>query len=971
VTEAGATQPGALFNPFPGLRPFEPDEDYLFFGREDEVDELLRRLGAHRFLSVVGTSGSGKSSLVRSGLIPSLHSGIMLKAGSSWRVAIMRPGEDPIGRLAAALDASDILGAPDERLASTSRVVLDAALRRGTRGLIESVRLAPIPADDNLLIVVDQFEELFRFRESREHEHSRDDAAAFVKLLLEATSQQEVPIYVAITMRADFIGDCMEYHGLPEALNASQYLVPRLTRDELRAAITGPVAVAGGEIAPRLVLRLLNDLGTDQDQLPVLQHALMRTWDAWVRDHATGEPMDIRHYEAIGTFKEALSRHAEEAYAEVASAKNVAEDVFKALTDRVSDPRGIRRPCTVGALAAIAEVPEAEVVRIIEVFRRPGRSFLMPPADQPLDSHAIVDVSHESLMRCWKRLIAWAEEERVSASTYLRLARAAAWFDEGSAGLWRDPQLELGLRWRRENRPTAAWAQRYDPSFERAMQFLARSEETRELEKTERAALRRKQWRRLQLTALVLAALLAFAVWNAIVARRANDLARTNLRDAVRAVDESLALIDRDPSRLGIDHPDVIGIRKELAERARGFYAEFIKRGFADEGLRQSAATAHFRLGQANRVLGARDGAVAEYTQAIEQFSKLVQEYPATAQYRQALANSYTYLGESLRPSGDRFDEAKAAYDKALALQRDLARDHPDNAAYQQDLARTYYDRGILHASRDGDAAFTLAEADFREAIRLLEPLTRAGTDPGPRHELSRAFNNLGTLLIDTGHPLPEAQSYYTRAVQTHEALLAAEPTNREYRMELATFYNNLSYVQREQGDADGARRSNDRALELIDGLAQPPPSLAVEQADGLNLRARILQSRHWRDAVPEYARSLQAFERIGLGQSAEPRRSPEFHQRFVDLVENLALLTRDNPGAAPARALLTRAVNDYLEICRGVAASGRPDEAQSALDNMSRLLKELDERDRSSVAASFDALVPTLTAVRSGAGKR
>src|SRR6187549_1913852 len=96
------TDGGARFNPFPGLRPFEPDEDYLFFGREREVDELLRRLGAHRFLSVIGTSGSGKSSLVRSGLIPSLHSGFIL-AGSSWRVAIMRPGEDPIGRLAAAL----------------------------------------------------------------------------------------------------------------------------------------------------------------------------------------------------------------------------------------------------------------------------------------------------------------------------------------------------------------------------------------------------------------------------------------------------------------------------------------------------------------------------------------------------------------------------------------------------------------------------------------------------------------------------------------------------------------------------------------------------------------------------------------------------------------------------------------------------------------------------------------------------
>src|SRR6059058_2992056 len=97
-------------NPFPGLRPFEPDEDYLFFGRERQTDELLRRLRTTRFLSVLGRSGSGKSSLVRSGLIPSLYGGAMTRAGSRWRVAIMRPGENPLGNLAAALTAPEALG---------------------------------------------------------------------------------------------------------------------------------------------------------------------------------------------------------------------------------------------------------------------------------------------------------------------------------------------------------------------------------------------------------------------------------------------------------------------------------------------------------------------------------------------------------------------------------------------------------------------------------------------------------------------------------------------------------------------------------------------------------------------------------------------------------------------------------------------------------------------------------------------
>src|SRR5207249_2551869 len=150
----------ATFNPFPGLRPFEPDEDHLFFGREKEIDELLRRLRSSRFLSVVGTSGSGKSSLVRSGLIPCLYSGFMVAAGSSWRVAILRPGEDPIGHLAEALDQSGVLGTDDSELAGTNRALVEATLRRGSLGIVDAVRYAGIPSRDNLLVVVDQFEEL-------------------------------------------------------------------------------------------------------------------------------------------------------------------------------------------------------------------------------------------------------------------------------------------------------------------------------------------------------------------------------------------------------------------------------------------------------------------------------------------------------------------------------------------------------------------------------------------------------------------------------------------------------------------------------------------------------------------------------------------------------------------------------------------------------------------------------------------
>ena len=238
------------FNPFRGLRPFEQDENELFFGRDGQTDALLHRLYEHRFLAVVGTSGSGKSSLVRAGLMHALHGGLMGgNTGSHWRIALMRPGDRPIENLARALNAPSVFG-QEEAQEAIQVMMTESTLQRSDQGLIQAVQLARMPAEQNLLVVVDQFEELFRFQHGTPHNATRDEAAAFVRLLLEAARQTAIKIYVVITMRSDFLGDCAQFRDLPEAINTSQYLIPRMTRSERQKAITGPVGVAGGEISP-------------------------------------------------------------------------------------------------------------------------------------------------------------------------------------------------------------------------------------------------------------------------------------------------------------------------------------------------------------------------------------------------------------------------------------------------------------------------------------------------------------------------------------------------------------------------------------------------------------------------------------------------------------------------------------------------------------------------------------------------
>jgi WD40 repeat protein len=487
----------ARINPFPGLRPFTQEEDYLFFGREEQTVELLQRLAGNRFLAVVGTSGSGKSSLVRCGLLSQLLGGKLREAGASWEVAVTHPGGNPLALLTDALLDADLY----DRQEVNARENLLATLSRSHFGLVEAVKQAgakkgsdPLEsgAGTNFLLVVDQFEEIFRFHEAGQVQ--QEAANEFVSLLLEATAQKEVPIYMVLTMRSDFIGECGQFEGLAERVNRGEFLIPRLTREQYKRVIEGPIKVAGGTIAPRLLQRLLNDLGQQADQLPCLQHALMRTWSVWA-GNGDSAALDLDDYHCVGRMSQALSLHADEVYQSLASDRQRAlcQGIFQALTVEEANNRGVRRPQRLGRLCQILEVEADELRPILDAYRQSGVTFLMPSPEVALTEQTVIDISHESLMRVWTRLRQWVVEETQAAGIYRRLAESADLRGQGKAGLYRDPELGIALAWREARRPNAAWAERYRPGFAAATGFLEASRQASVAEEEAREAARRRE----------------------------------------------------------------------------------------------------------------------------------------------------------------------------------------------------------------------------------------------------------------------------------------------------------------------------------------------------------------------------------------------------------------------------------------------------------------------------------------------
>ena len=472
--------------PYPGLRSFTREETDLFFGRDGCIDRMVDKLGATKFLAVLGASGSGKSSLVKTGLVSALQMGLLPKAGSRWLVAEFRPGDHPLRSLAAALVKAE--GEPD---AGGLVEATESFLRRGPRSIIEHWSGRAHPEGTNLLLIADQFEELFRYGDYG----SREEAEALVRLLIE-TANSDQSIYVVITMRSEFLGACGLIPKLAEQINNGLFLAPRMTREECREAIVGPANVCGIKISEELVTVLLNDLAVlapwntgelpeqidslirRSDQLPLMQHVLNRMCAKAAAGGTAPIELTLDHYRQCGGIEGALNAHAAEVVDALdPSARDAVEWVFRSLVDGNSVEEAVRRPTKLREIIALNDGDERGTVAAIDAFRARDCNFLSPSSEKSLNSESIIDISHESLIRQWSQLRQWQESEARAAQTWRRLTTAQGRHAENEGGLLSGPDLFNVETWWRSEQPTSVWAERYGNRFSEVRSFIDRSQE--------------------------------------------------------------------------------------------------------------------------------------------------------------------------------------------------------------------------------------------------------------------------------------------------------------------------------------------------------------------------------------------------------------------------------------------------------------------------------------------------------------
>ena len=408
-----------IANPFKGLRAFNEADTENFFGRETLVQQLLARLGEggelSRFLAVIGPSGSGKSSVVRAGLIPALRRG-GLPGSENWFVVDMLPGKHPFEELEASL----------LRVAVNPPQSLLAQLKDGNRGLLRAVhRILPADNSVELVLVIDQFEEMFTLVEDEA------ERALLLESIANAVMDERSRLRVIVTLRADFTDKPLRYVDFGEMMNRRFEFVLPLTTDEVERAVAGPAQRVGLKLEKGLVSTIIREAGNQPGTLPLLQYALSELFEK-----REGRTLTNKAYREIGGVLGALGRSAESIFKNLNEAEqSAARQLFLRLVTLGEGTEDTRRRVLREELEGLT-MDHGPWSMVMDRF---GKARLLTFDHDPITRGATIEVAHEALLREWARLRNWLTESRADVRSQRQLAHAAQEWE----GAKRDPSFLL------------------------------------------------------------------------------------------------------------------------------------------------------------------------------------------------------------------------------------------------------------------------------------------------------------------------------------------------------------------------------------------------------------------------------------------------------------------------------------------------------------------------------------------------
>lgn len=855
--------------PFPGLRPFDYGDQDFFFGRRHQISSLFGLLDRSRFVAVIGSSGSGKSSLTRAGLLPVLEQDNRESRLDKWTWCAMRPGDAPLTSLADALaDSRDPSGAASE----VRRHHIGYQLNRSSFGLADAIAEAGIGAQDKFVLVVDQFEELFRYsvragetaQDRLRDATLRNEARRFVELLLEGRRSKERDIRVLITMRSDFIGECADFPGLPEAVSGTQFLVPGLERDEIEQIILDPVVIAGAEIKPDLVQDLLTDAEGEPDQLPVLQHCLLRLWQqagevqaareakgatakgAASADDAVGPAgrcLDKDCYVAVGKLSGAITVHAEAILRDLSEPS--VEAVFRALSE-LKDGRSIRRALPYAQLRDESGVSDEELRKIVDRFRADDCSFLVtwPSGVAELEDDTVIDVGHEALLRRWERNsgvpgasgdsgdtrpIGWLRKERKDGQRYQSLL---SMLDSDNPSR-RVEDIERHWAWWHEHPRTKSWANRYGGKHKAVEQLLRDGW-------AHRRNVRVRDWALAIAGAVIVASAVYFGYSQSLETKIKGHVADANFERSLSITRSFLSQLQQALNSGGLQVDAAMRIEQSLHSVITDLKDIGDSSRTAEIELRFDSMAVDFLTEAGQRTAALKR---AEEAQTLAQ--TLSNANAGNDTQRILLLNSTLRLADALGDTGDQA-AALERYRAAQSMAKLLADKDPDDGSRQYALAFSYNKIGEA-LSYQGD--YSGAREQYRAALSIATRLAaRSPDNAGWQAYVPNTMTKIAEALARSGSDVKPAVAQFDAAMAIQNAL--AEKFKRD-----PVILSNLAASHRGKARAlVVVKRWDEASSEFVAAIAVRRQLLDIDPKNSSWLDYLATDHSNFADALVEHA---------------------------------------------------------------------------------------------------------------------
>jgi tetratricopeptide (TPR) repeat protein len=701
----------------------------------------------------------------------------------------------------------------------------------------------------------------------------KNEAAQFVQLLLGASRDRALNVYVLLTMRSDFIGDCANFRGLPEAVSTSQFLVPLLSRDQSEEAIRGPIEEkAKASIEPALVERLLNESGDDTDQFPVLQHTLLRLWEQAGRRYGanTARRLTIEDYKAIGGMSGALSQHAEEVLGGLTGLLLTVEQVFRALAEIDAEGRIVRRARLFRELRAETGMLDGDLRTVIDRLRDDDCSFLMPSKSEvaTLTDETRIDVGHEALLRGWDRISAdtltgapnlgWLRQEVRDGRIFRSLlARADSRTDRIPADI-----VEDRWKWWNERPRTEHWCNRYGGGKEDVERLLRQSldwlkterelEQRRAREAAERQRIEREaatarktaivvsclavlalilgavslwQWRVAQKEANQAQLQAANAQEQATFAQQQKDIADQQTATATQNFNASITLFGTLLSQIqeGLDTGQItVTAAQQMLASAKATWGQLKA---ADQSPASLASQVQLYVTFADTYAALTDNALAlQYAEEAKSIAqRLVSTNPVDTDYQTLLFQADYKCGDA-EASVSTAEAAMQDYQTALSIVQNLSNGDKTNPRWQQDIAFILNKIGDTYG-QEGHA--DLALQNYQSALTINQNL--ATSNPGNdsmQRDLATALSRVADSESDTN--LPDALAKYRQAFAIRQTLVNKYQTDAGMQSNLASAYTRIGSVLVQQKNYPDALTQYDSAMAIRKRLVSSDPSNAM-----------------------------------------------------------------------------------------------------------------------------------------------